>query len=339
MSKVIMMRKTLSFVLGSPRVRTGFTLVELLVVIAIIGILVALLLPAVQSAREAARRAQCLNNLRQLGLSLANYESSLHSFPPGVINQGRALFGEPRTTWLVHLFPFMELGTYYDKFDFKESTGPGGAVWTNEANAVGLAAATSLVVDQLLCPSDGMGGKVHRHPFVPGIYARANYAGFFGNIDAGHMSRGTLPHLAAVFGMNDPVELRQITDGTSKSMAFGELLTGAGTDDYDYRGVLWYDHSGCSQVYTQTGPNSSIPDVLWPAWCPPRVNFPELNLPCTMGASSGEDNMAASRSRHPGGVQVAHCDGSARLVSDGVELAVWQALGSIEGSETISGTE
>ena len=88
--------------------RRGFTLVELLVVIAIIGILVALLLPAVQSAREAARRTECANNLKQLGLAIHNYHGARGTLPPGVISNSGTRFGSPRTTWTIHLYPYLE---------------------------------------------------------------------------------------------------------------------------------------------------------------------------------------------------------------------------------------
>src|SRR5437868_5977630 len=87
----------------SPRVRNGFTLVELLVVIAIIGVLVALLLPAVQTARESSRRSQCANNIKQIGLAVANYESTHRAMPPGNYH---SVFG----SWLVHILPYMEQG-------------------------------------------------------------------------------------------------------------------------------------------------------------------------------------------------------------------------------------
>jgi type II secretory pathway pseudopilin PulG len=313
--------------------------VELLVVIAIIALLVALLLPAVQSAREAARRTQCLNQLRQVTLALLNHEGAHNAFPIGTQNAGNLLFNPPRTTWFIYLFPYMELGSIYDRFDFGQSPGPGAAVWTNPRNATGPNAATPLVVSQLLCPSDGLGGTTHRHPTVAGVFARANYAGFFGNFDAGRMSRRAPPHLAAAFGINRGVKLRHMRDGVSKTMVFGEYLTGIGTSDYDYRGVLWYDHSGCSQLYTKVGPNASVPDILYPSWCPTPVNRPELNLPCRPGSSNGSDNWATARSRHPGGVHVAHGDGSSRLARDDVDLSVWQALGSIDGQDLVDSLE
>src|SRR6188768_3901810 len=100
--------------------RRGFTLVELLVVIAIIGVLVALLLPAVQAAREAARRMQCTNNLKQLGLALANYETAIKSYPPGAFWQYPPDTNALKGSCLLHLLPFMEQQNIYDQVDFKQ---------------------------------------------------------------------------------------------------------------------------------------------------------------------------------------------------------------------------
>src|SRR3954470_21156461 len=104
-----------------PQTRTGFTLIELLVVIAIIAVLIGLLLPAVQSAREAARRAQCVNNLKQLGIALHNYHDSALTFPPGTINFA-GLWTGPRTTFMVHLYPFLEQGNLFNSFNFAFGT-------------------------------------------------------------------------------------------------------------------------------------------------------------------------------------------------------------------------
>ena len=98
----------------------GFTLIELLVVVTIVGILVALLLPAVQAAREAARRMQCANNLKQLGLALQNYHAAIGCFPPGTIWQG-GMYGVPRTNFHVHLFPYEDQGNLYNMLNFKRA--------------------------------------------------------------------------------------------------------------------------------------------------------------------------------------------------------------------------
>lgn len=313
--------------------RTAFTLVELLVVIAIIGILVALLLPAVQSAREAARRMECSNNLKQLGLALQTYHTAVESFPPGVINTSGSRFGTPRTTWTVHLLPYLEQGNLFETFDFTASPGSGGAIWTNPLNCQGAGATTPIQVKVLLCPSDG-GPKFHHHPDINADYGRGNYAAFFGNLDAG---AATPPyasgHLAAPFQMNNAVRIDDIRDGASNTMLLGEVLRGITGDDRDYRGVHWYDHVGTSQIYTKYSPNSSSPDVLYPVWCPSQVNQPGQNLPCAAGSSSGADNSASSRSRHSGGVLVVLGDGSVHFISDSVDIIVWQALGSITGGE------
>jgi prepilin-type processing-associated H-X9-DG protein len=307
-----------------------------LVVITIIGILIALLLPAVQAAREAARRSQCANNLKQLGLALMNYESSAQCFPPGSLNEGFPN-GSPRTTWAIHLYPYLEQQNVYDRFDFRVVPGAGGAVWTNPVNSQGSGAPTAVVISALLCPSDGMGDNIHIHPSGVGSYARGNYAGFFGNIDYGSAQPpfGAF-HKRAAFGFNNGVRIADIRDGTSNTTAFGEVLTGV-KSDYDYRGVYWYDHPGCSQIFTQYTPNTPSSDVLHSPWCGSDVDQPSLNLPCTLGASSLATGTAAARSRHPGGINTAFCDGSVHFIDNYVGLEIWQALGSIAGSEPAAG--
>ena len=139
-----------------PPFRRAFTFVELLVVITIIGILIALLLPAVQAAREAARRMQCANNLKQLGVAMANYESAKGCFPPGVIwakNSNATCLnalnncGGPRVNFHVQLFPYAEQSDAYDTIDFS-----GGIVFLQNTPA------TNASLLYLLCPSDGLGG-------------------------------------------------------------------------------------------------------------------------------------------------------------------------------------
>lgn len=103
-------------------------------------------------------------------------------------------------------------------------------------------------------------------------------------------------------------------------------------------GVHWYDHVATSQVFTKYPPNTKNPDVILAMWCTSTTNRPELNLPCVGGASDQKTDTAACRSRHPGGVQVSCCDGSARFLSDTVDLVIWQALGSIAGGEVVSGS-
>lgn len=313
--------------------RRAFTLVELLVVIAIIGVLIAILLPAVQAAREAARRMTCANNLKQLGLALHNYYSATKRFPPGAINRCFPWCG-PRTTWAIHLYPYMEESAAFERFDFTLS--PAGFVFTNNANSMGLGAATSIVVPTLLCPSDGLGPVVKTS--IWGTMCKSNYLAFLGNNDyeSAHPPFGP-NHKRAVFGFNRATKMSEIGDGTTHTMMLGEYLVGT-SGASDFRGSFWSDQPGYGQLYTKLPPNSPSPDVLYPGdgsyptYC---FSEPALNLPCiSAGNTVGSGHTAASRSRHPGTVGILLADGSVRHVSEEVSLDVWQALASIDGGES-----
>lgn len=207
---------------------------------------------------------------------------------------------------------------------------------------MGPEAPTRTVVRTLICPSDGVGGD--NSTYTPGglelgTYNHSNYLAFFGDRNYGAALART--SRKAAFGINYGARLEEISngDGTSQTMIFGEYLTGlpqAEAPD-DLRGVHWIDVPGMSQLYTQAAPNSASPDLFNPAarFCPPAYNRPELNLPCAGGSLS--ELTAASRSRHPGGVNILKADGSVHFVSQNINLATWQAMGSISSGEVVSG--
>jgi prepilin-type processing-associated H-X9-DG protein len=208
---------------------------------------------------------------------------------------------------------------------------------------LGPEAPTRTVVRNLVCPSDGLGGDTSI--YAPGglelaYWNHSNYLAFFGdrNFGAG-LPRAAPPNRRAAFGINSGANLAEITDGTSQTMIFGEYLTGLPQNEApdDLRGVHWIDVPGMSQLYTHAAPNSAIPDLFNPSgrFCPPSYNRPDLNLPC--GGGSVNEMTAASRSRHPGGVNVLKADGSVHFVSQTVNLTTWQAMASISGGEIIAG--
>src|SRR5438105_4589048 len=326
--------------LGARRQRAAFTLIELLVVIAIIGILIGLLIPAVQKVREAANRVQCQNNLKQIGLALHGHHDSHNRFPAGSINKRNSAWSAPRITYIIYLYPYLEQDAAYKKWDpnvIEASGGDGGVIpWCGSVNSVGPDAPTGVVVQTLLCPSDGLGGPTSTNRpsagLLLGVWNNCNYLAIFGDKDYGAGLPGAVPHnKKAAFGFNYGARLRDITDGTSSTMVFAEYLTGLPQEEapFDFRGVPWIDFPGCSQLYTQSTPNSSSPDLFHPGkYCYDR---PELNLPCA--ESTGDQTTAAARSRHPGGVNVLLADGSVRFISQGISLDTWQALGSISSGE------
>ena len=309
--------------------RRGFTLVELLVVIAIIGVLVALLLPAVQAAREAARRSQCANNLKQLGLGLLNYERAVRSFPPGIIGvQPDA--GPMRLPWAIHLYPHLEELNLYTRFTF---AGEGCCYMTmsQPKNCDGISSPAATAISVMQCPSDGM-DPIWRWQTACYL-AKGNYGAFFGDVTIMAPFQANSGHHAHAFTYNRPLRLAMVRDGTSHTFALGEMLKGT-NDPLDYRGCYFIDNSPGSQIYTRYSPNSSSPDSMYPGYCNTAMNLPNQNLPCTFGTSAEQSGI--SRSHHAGGVQVVMCDGSVHFIDDEISLTIWQALGSIANGEVVT---
>lgn len=330
------------------RHRLGFTLVELLVVIAIIGILIALLLPAVQAAREAARRSQCQNNLKQLGLAMHNYHDSNKWLPPGIGING-CCWG----TWQPILLPYLEqeaMGQLYQNWGGEDvgsaCGGVGGPRYSSAPNTTNVC---NKRFETLTCPSD-----IPNAPFSN--LTNHNYAVNFGNTSYGRHAvlppGATGPNAVRYAGAPfkpaiglDPdqcqrvisegnfkvrpqrgIPLRDILDGTSNTLMMAEVLQGQGRD---LRGFTWWGDA--TQFTTYLAPNSPLPDRIYTAsYC---NNQPKMNLPCAV-SSSTDPTMFASRSRHPGGVQVVLCDGSARFVRTTVSILVWRGASTSQGTET-----
>ncbi len=345
------------------RPRRGFTLVELLVVIAIIGILVALLLPAVQSAREAARRMQCTNNLKQLGLGLHNYQTQIGSFPCNINHITQTL--EPyedrdRASYLVHLLPFIEQQNLYNGIDFRIATVPGDQMVLGKR-------LDQYAIPAFRCPSDSKSGLQNGR-------ALTNYAG---SIGAQIMRSSSSCNLASIVGNGGAkydddddgedwfnftskgpncnsagpgnirsdcpwpdktsgvfarstwaASLADIRDGTSNTIAMGEV-----------RG--W-----CSGFQWRKGWTKS--EGLWFATTAP-INFPTCpgengvaNDPdfggagCNNKENSWNTNMGF-KSLHPGGAVFVFCDGSVHFINQSVDHTTYQRLGDRRDGETVSG--
>lgn len=316
------------------KAKRGFTLVELLVVIAIIGILIALLLPAVQAARESARRNQCTNNLKQLGIAMQNFHDTYQQLPGGSFS---CCWG----TWQMSILPFIEEEYLADLYTFspKEINGSEVPVYlpfyrydsTDESRTppVRNLEVSQTRIQSLTCPSD----EPQVRP-ADGV-ALHNYVANYGNTDFYATTIGDVEYLGAPFELrntNPPppypkieVRFREITDGLSKTLLASETVQG---QNGDARGLTWWGFAAGFEAFDP--PNSNTPDVIQgiPTPC---VNQ-EPNPPCTSEGSAGRARMTA-RSRHPGGVVAVLCDGSVHFVTDSVDLETWRAASSIQGDE------
>lgn len=332
------------------RCATGFTLVELLVVIAIIGVLVALLLPAVQAAREAARRMQCSNNLKQLGLAVHNYHDAFKSFPLGASHArlpGDYVWGTKNAkhhgSFLVALLPYIEQLNLYTRCDFEvdtvmDSALPGGT----KVHSVSIAT--------LLCPSDPDKSEVDGNPLYHGTTASmqgkkaglSNYGASMGSqsFSGGPFPGNSLLTLKApipMHGHDDTGEktsgvfshtawgaaIAQIRDGTSHTICIGEIRPKCSwhvRDGWMHWNSLWIATSA---------------PINYPS-CPGEPGFDAVNTDINSNWGGKWGCEQAFRSAHSGGCQFVLCDGSVHFLSESIDYMTYQMLGDRRDGKPIS---
>lgn len=330
--------------------RAGFTLIETLVSIGIISLLMALLLPAVQAAREAARRARCQNNLRQLGIALHAYHTANECYP--IIFTSR-VSRQPRYhgDYSIHvrLLPFLDQQPLYHAVNFAVGTAaPESVVYYLGEEEKALNAVNATVshtrITTFLCPTDAGGVD------GPGNNYRANVGvgpNFDTSLEYPDSGNGLLPEIGLT-------RAARVPDGLSHTTAFSERLRGSGRDgrplpERDYwatpwivfsaddqlqgcriaarpgatetfaRGGRWWFWNGRERTdYTHTqAPNGMVPDCLHPQF------------------AGGAPGMATARSRHHGGVNALMGDGAVRFVLETIDQATWRALGTRNGGELV----
>ncbi len=330
------------------RGKRGFTLVELLVVIAIIGILIALLLPAVQAAREAARRSQCANNLKQLALACHNYEIRSKVFPLNYAI-GTNIYASPPnsdfrgTSWLTQILPLIEQNTLYAMIDFNYDVlldPRNGNV--SSPSMPSNAYVARQVVSTFICPSDGnnQGGIMGSRANRSGSWAVNNYKGVaganwgWGNFQVVPPSPlANTPWGATADGLNAgngiffrgatagrpcATPMSGITDGTSNTFMIGEAVPRWCTHTW------WFHFNGSTATCAiplnapaqcqNTGNRSADLDACWSDWA----------------------NNYSFMSRHPGGGQFARADASVSFVSESIELTLYRQLATMAGGEAVS---
>jgi prepilin-type N-terminal cleavage/methylation domain-containing protein/prepilin-type processing-associated H-X9-DG protein len=319
----------------------AFTLVELLVVIAIIGVLVSLLLPAVQMARESSRRTKCMNNLKQLGLAMLNYQDSMRCFPPG---KGSGPWGpNPGTDWESWYFlsvsyqalAYYEQGTLYELFEARKNR-PRTATWDD------VGAPAKMRVPVFICPSSRL--LLNGYPGTNYLWSTGSMIESGGCNTAPRGANGVIVHDVGR-------RLAEITDGTSNAILAGEYIPG-------FDAANGFKAVAAINVANRAFPTQAELDVVaaapaarvltnngrWWAWhshsnalfntaAPP-------NWKCLNGAGGAGVGGAGlswdscvgivpSRSQHPGGVNVCLADGSVRFAGNNIALLTWQRLGNI----------
>jgi prepilin-type processing-associated H-X9-DG protein/prepilin-type N-terminal cleavage/methylation domain-containing protein len=339
---------------------SAFSLVELLVVITIIGILISLLLPAVQAAREAARRLQCSNNLRQLGLAMHNYVSACGQLPnagwpaPDPVPAGMSAYLSDYSP-LAKLLPYCEQQNLQNLIDFSIYMGHVG----KDDLPVALRPAVATVVPMFLCPSDPE-KPVHDIKMPSGTYipvAGTNYAMNGGDgTDSYNNTYGFManPNNGICF-VSARVRLDDIKDGTTHTVAFTESLRGpcdsqpktVMPDMQVYRAqastsvtvVDAVDAGGLATLLPSVTGWDGARLSYWLRGCVPGgpiLNgrfIPNSPIPDMTGGSA---KVTAARSRHPGGVNACFCDGSVRFVGDSIHKTTWHALWTRAGGEITS---
>ena len=337
--------------------RQGFTLIELLVVIAIIAVLIGLLLPAVQAAREAARRLQCINNLKQIGLGIMNYESTNGTFPPQSIDRGGTSLSQPidEADWgtFPRIMPYMEQLQMYNAANF-------AIHYHNPPNST----AAGFTIATLICPSE-----VNTMPSTNshGTYGVGSYAFCVGDwyVYGGFGA----PLSRAPILYNQGRSLAQITDGTSQTLLASEARTyansrrcfGGGTPQYVaglndpfnipspqaspaiYAAGLRNNCTNSIKLAHNVWVNSDVAFGGFTTALPPNYHaeanpgYPDEDL-VSADENNGGPTFAAvmARSYHPGGIDTLFCDGSVHFLKDAINPVTWRGLSTIAGGEVIS---
>jgi prepilin-type N-terminal cleavage/methylation domain-containing protein/prepilin-type processing-associated H-X9-DG protein len=315
-----------NFYLSPSRRPAGFTLVELLVVIAIIGVLVALLLPAVQSAREAARRMSCGNNLKQLALAMHNYHDTHGKLPYSAAHWGHG-------GWVKMTLPFVEQRALWEQW--KE-----GVVYSSQPNLE----LCRTKLKSHLCPADNFTRSTWNNGGQR--MANMNYAVNLGNTTVYRVSpfngvtfNGAPFHYEENWAPGKPetFSFAAITDGTSNTLMLAEVRMGqrpSSGGQTDLRGLQWYGHH--QGITTLEPPNTKTPDYVQVNWCPDPTGAAAIGMPCATesGQATGSTpkNLSA-RSLHPGGVQTAMCDGSVVFVINSIDINTWRNRGSSQDGQ------
>jgi prepilin-type N-terminal cleavage/methylation domain-containing protein/prepilin-type processing-associated H-X9-DG protein len=285
------------------RAAAGFTLVELLVVIAIIGALVGMLLPAVQRVREAGRRVSCMNNMKQMGLGLTNYEAARRRFPPGadVLPTANLPWGRNHA-WSSFILPYLEGSEVATKIDYTR--------WWNASGGNDIA--SDIILPMYVCPSG-----IERFP------GKQDYGGVYGwsipELDAGkaaqNLKSGVLVRTAEVVDERNvlvpPVQARSITDGLSKTLIVVEAVDRKYEDPQEEDGNT----------------NSSIGAARWACG---------FNAVLLSSRSINDPTIDGFRSLHPGGIQAVYADGHVAFIAESVDANALVALVTKAGGETVS---
>ena len=338
------------------RQRNAFTLIELLVVIAIIAILIALLVPAVQKVREAAARAQCENNLKQMGLALHNYHSAYKIFPPGFRSANSDLAHNGEATAFTYMLPNLEGGNILKGYDVNQ-------IWHAPANQPAVATAFKVFV----CPSNvGQTGLINVAPYdstIQSVAGVTDYALCHGANGSLHWDWTKIPLQArGVFNIQiegvtkSGIRLGDITDGSSSTIAIGDAACGSPrfkvrdpiTNAVAPTGKLiqsWgaacvnpvsSSYGGTQffgSVFAVTAQNATLPEPL-----NRDPGTPTYYGADTTGSNSGAsiDYISNFRSNHPGGGNFLFCDGTVRWIATGINQTTYQAFSTYAGGETVS---
>ena len=313
--------------------RRAFTLVELLVVIAIIGVLIALLLPAVQTTRESSRRSSCSNNMKQLGLALHSRHDAAGRLPWGLARPYTESWAAPwlpnRSHWFLQVLPFVEQA---DVFNQITGAWPGYPT-TNPPNPPFYSCylpGSSTVIRSFICPSDPAGGKNTTRTSADPTKGE----GFFGNyvLCAGNdftspASDPGAERLNGMFYALSRTRFKDVTDGLSKTLAGAELIVSRDVTTWDGRGAM-HDATYMGHLFTTLfTPNHPTIGDNPRAYCQPIPR-----APCT-ASPSRSNSLVLARSYHPGVVAVLLGDGAVRFIADSIDPQVYKDLGTRAGGE------